>query len=308
MADGIRSQSRNVTALGTFRDPSGSAVLEPDRVLRYLTEAGHSALLEFLDSPLAAKLTEDGSIVATRRLGELRGILEGADPGNRARRFTHLVQHDRIPLVSYPCEWSVEQLFDAGRLTLDLAEQALQHGFVLKDATPYNVLFHSGKPVFVDIPSFTRRNPLASAWGAGGQFTRQFLLPLLAHKLGIPKVQSSFLTHRDGLEARELRALPGFSKFLKRGYISMVAGPLLLERFSKQQSEESNWEPVASTPEKAEYTMRWLIGSFRRQLRAVEPKRSVSTHWSTYQQKVPSYSPEEFARKREFVDEVLGIV
>lgn len=307
MAHESRSGTFAGETLPTFRDPSGSLVLEPARVLRYLTREGHTALAEFLDSPLAAKLAEDGSIVTTQELGAPDELVSAVRLIETHRHFTHVVEHDRIPFVSYPSEWSIEQLFDAASLTLDLAEQALPHGFVLKDATPYNVVFRHGKPVFVDIPSFARRNPLGSAWGAGGQFTRQFLLPLLAHKLGIPKAQASYLTHRDGLEARELRALPGFSKLFKRGYFSLVAAPLFLERFSSRRAPEASWEPRAATPEKAEYTMRWILRSFRRQLNAVQPKRRVSTHWTAYQQRIPSYSQEEFARKREFVDEALGI-
>ncbi len=293
--------------LPTFRDPSGTVVLEPDRVLRYLTAEGHNALTTFLDSEFAAKLAEAGIIVTTRKLGAPGARAPLAPVVDAHRNFHHVVEHRRIPFVTYPCEWSMEQLFDAASLTLDLAEQALPHGFVLKDATPYNIVFDHARPVFVDIASFARRDPSATAWVAGGQFTRQFLLPLLAHKLGVPRIQDTYLTHRDGMEAAELRSLPGLTKGLRRGYFSLVAAPLLLERISGAGPLKPKWEPKAASAEKAEFTMRWIFRSFRRQLRAVEPKRRVATHWAAYQRQVPSYSPEEFGVKRAFVEEAIRV-
>lgn len=293
--------------LPTFRDPSGTLVLEPDRALRYLTEEGFGTLTAFLDSELAATLTDAGSIVTTRKLGAPGEASPPAPMVDARRDFTRVVEHPRIPFVNYPCEWSMEQLFDAASLTLDLAERALEHGFVLKDATPYNVVFNGAKPIFVDIASFLRRDPSTSAWVAGGQFTRQFLLPLLAHKLGVSRIQNTYLTHRDGLEAKELQSLPGLTKGLRRGYFSLVAMPLLLERFSNSGPLAPKWEPKSASADKAEYTLKWILRSFRRQLRAVQPKRRVTTHWAAYQRQVPSYSPEEFHVKRAFVEEALGI-
>lgn len=282
-------------------------MLEPNRVLRYLTGEGYGALTAFLDSDWAAELADAGSIVSTRKLGAPGDASPMPPMVDAQRDFVHVVEHARIPFVTYPCEWSVEQLFDAATLTLDLAEQALPRGFVLKDATPYNIVFDNAKPVFVDIASFSRRDPSATAWVAGGQFTRQFLLPLLAHKLGVSRIQDIYLTHRDGMEAAELRSLPGLTKGLRRGYFSLVAAPSLLERFSGAGPLAPKWEPKAASAEKAEYTMQWMLRSFRRQLRAVEPKRGVATHWANYQRQVPSYSLEEFRAKREFVEESIGI-
>lgn len=306
MADSIEKTALPAGLAPTFRDPSGTVVLEADRVLRYLTEEGFASLSDFLQSDLAVELEKAGSIVATRELGQAAGSVPAAPRLDSHRAFPHVVEHQRIPFVSYPSEWTPRQLFDAATLVLDLAEQAIRHGFVLKDATPYNVVFHHAKPVFVDLPSFVRRHPLASAWPAAGQFTRMFLLPLLAGKLGVSAIESTFLTHRDGIEASELRALSGGVKFFRRGYISLVVIPGLLERFSGSGPLTPAWEPKSDSPEKAEYTLQWLLRSFRRQLRAVAPKRSANTHWGDYQQALPSYSAEEFPKKKEFVEKCLA--
>jgi len=43
-------------------------------------------------------------------------------------------------------------------LTLEIGKDAISQGFLLKDATPYNVQFLGTRPVFIDITSF---EPLA---------------------------------------------------------------------------------------------------------------------------------------------------
>ena len=279
--------------------------MEPDRVLRYLTEEGYAALMEFVDTAFARQLVASGALVENTLVTDDSAPLADAPCVDQHRRFSRVVSHPRLPFVSYPSEWGPRQLFDAASLTLELAEKALEHGFILKDATPYNLVFRGSAPVFVDVPSFAQRGTEVSAWPAGGQFSRMFLLPLLAHKLRLPNVRGAFLTHRDGMQASELAELPFLTKYFRRGYMSMVAVPTLLSRMSKTVSTEPRWEPKAGSEEKALYTLRWILASFRRQLRAVEPRQARATHWADYQRRVPSYSESEFAEKSRFVTAVL---
>ena len=50
-------------------------------------------------------------------------------------------EHERLPLHSYPYEWTYSMLRDAAQLHLDLLEQALLEGWTIKDSTPYNIQF-----------------------------------------------------------------------------------------------------------------------------------------------------------------------
>jgi len=42
----------------------------------------------------------------------------------------------------------LSQLKDAALLTLEITQQALSKGMILKDASAYNIQFLDGKPVF----------------------------------------------------------------------------------------------------------------------------------------------------------------
>ena len=52
-----------------------------------------------------------------------------------------MLEHERIPFVSYPYEWTFDMLRDAALLQLEIVERSLRHGWILKDATAYNVQF-----------------------------------------------------------------------------------------------------------------------------------------------------------------------
>ncbi|MDQ2841627.1 MAG: SAM-dependent methyltransferase, partial [Acidobacteriota bacterium] len=169
--------------LSSFRDPSGTVFFLNGRVLRKVSADAACDTLEFLASGVAGSLSEQGKLVTSKEIPfeEVRtelsehklSLLEMFGPGGIT------LEHDRIWFPSYVYEWPAEMLYAAGLLTLDVAEAALAHGYGLKDATPYNVLFRGAEPVFVDILSFEKREPGDYIWLPYAQFVRMFLLPLL---------------------------------------------------------------------------------------------------------------------------------
>ena len=70
-------------------------------------------------------------------------IGEGLDPDLVGE---WVVRQPELPLVTYSYEWSFSMLRDAALTTLAALEVSLAHGFLLKDATSFNVLFE-GKSI-----------------------------------------------------------------------------------------------------------------------------------------------------------------
>jgi hypothetical protein len=151
------------------------------RVLRLVHATGSEDLSAFLTSAAAQQLTAAGRVVTTRALSATERAELRADPrvGADADGAAHILEHERVPFPSYPYEWPPEMLLDAGRLTLELAQRLLPDDIGLKDATPYNVLFHGARAKFIDVLSFERRAPFDSTWVPYAQFVRTFVLPLL---------------------------------------------------------------------------------------------------------------------------------
>ena len=156
---------------GSFRDPSGYVFQHQGRIFRAL-DATATALLKELDAQgHLARWAREGLVVGTRFVEDpaVVSALSAAHPG-----FAAFVEHDRIDPITYPYEWSVSMLADAGRLTLRLQGELLQLGLALKDATAYNVQFVRGRPVFIDLTSIEKPARL-DLWFALGQFNRMFL-------------------------------------------------------------------------------------------------------------------------------------
>ncbi|MGB7136118.1 MAG: methyltransferase type 12, partial [Acidobacteriaceae bacterium] len=159
--------------LETFRDPAGSLRVDGNRVLRRVNAEAAGAALAFLRSDLAHKWVEQGRLIETRF------------PASEDRELT--LEHPRIFFPSYPWEWTPAAWIAAADLTLDFCEALLERGWILKDATPLNILFEGARPVFVDVLSVEAHDPASPLWLAYGQFVRTFLLPLAAYAwLGWP--------------------------------------------------------------------------------------------------------------------------
>ena len=297
----------------SFRDPAGTLFQDGDRILREVNSNDVPILESFLATRTATEAIECGELVRSWRLSE------------------NLFEHERIPFPSYPYEWPPEMLHAAGELTIELARRALQEGFGLKDATPYNVLFRASQPVFVDVLSFENREPRDSAWLAYGQFARTFLLPLVAsQRLRMP-LKSIFAGLRDGLEPDTVYNWLGPLRRLLPPYLHLVSIP----KWLSGRENDSTYQPsLAKSSDQARFILDRILHSCARQLKSLAPRRRDSV-WSGYihdadprpheqgltsQQAAPvragannstisatSYTLAQFAQKERLIREALAI-
>lgn len=105
-----------------------------------------------------------------------------------------------LTTISYVYEWSIDMLKDAALLTLNINKAAVAHGMILKDATPFNVQFVKGRPVFIDTLSFEEHNP-AVTWVAYRQFCETFLFPLYLSRYLNTDINRLLITYIDGIPA-----------------------------------------------------------------------------------------------------------
>lgn len=242
----------------------------------------------------AHRLCESGLLVRTERVrSDILALSSSVDDFS-------LYEHERIPFASFPYEWPPEMLHAAGLLTLEIAEQCLEEGFGLKDASPYNVLFRGPDPVFVDVLSFERRQPGDATWLAYAQFTRNFYLPLLAaNRLGIP-LDQIFRCRRDGIGPDDLYAWVGPFRRLVPPYLSSIAIPSWLSRYESERL----YQPRSMDEEQARYILRTLLRRLKRTMAKLEPREGRS-NWSGYGNAPPSYNDEQAAAKKTFVETTL---
>ena len=208
---------------GSFRDWDSRVFLRDGRVFRALSPDGLADWEALAGSRLFGEAVAEGKLVPTERI-EDAAVPEGLVHGPAA-----VLEHERVPFVSYPYEWPFSMLRDAALLQLELLRRGLEEDLILKDSTPYNVQFRGTRPVFVDVGSFERFRP-GEPWAAYRQFCLLFLNPLLlqAYK-GIP-YRPWLRGSLDGISPTDLRRVFSFRDLFRRGVLTHVALHARLER------------------------------------------------------------------------------
>ncbi|MEO7145007.1 MAG: class I SAM-dependent methyltransferase [Bryobacteraceae bacterium] len=275
-----------------------------NRILRLVSAAGATEAGSFLDSIVGQRFLADGRVVATRRViePEVRGLVERLGMQSPPPL---MLEHDRIPFPSFPYEWPAEMLHAAGALTVDLAEEALEAGFGLKDATPYNVLFRGPAPVFVDLLSFERRDKLNRTWLAYAQFIRTFLLPLAASRHFGMAPGNILLQRRDGLDPAEMYRWCGPLGRLRPPFLGLVTIPKWLSGAAGGGLAPGRMQ-LAASPEQARFVLGSLFRSLRRTLNRVAPKAERGSAWTGYLESKSLYTRHQLACKEEFVRQAVA--
>jgi 2-polyprenyl-3-methyl-5-hydroxy-6-metoxy-1,4-benzoquinol methylase len=216
-----------------------------------------------------------------------------------------VLEHRPVAFPSYPAEWSPAMLASAARLTLDLAEAALDSGAGLKDASPYNILFEGTRPIFVDALSFEPRDPLDPIWRPMAQFERLFLYPLAASVYcGVPLAQS-FGIRREGPEPDELARWAGPVRRWLPPFLTLATLPARLNRLQQVENEEFYAPRKAQSPAQARFILERTFQSLRRRLESLASKAAARSAWSDYQAGACHYTPEDLKVKDDFVRRAL---
>jgi SAM-dependent methyltransferase len=272
----------------TFRDPAGHVEFHSTTVNRHVHSAYAASTQEFLRTPLLAGWAQKGLIVPTKVLVESEGLV---------------LEHPRLFFASYPWEWCPAQWRAAAELTLDLCSEAIASGYILKDATPLNVLFEGARPVFVDVLSFEKRDPKSAIWLAHAQFVRTFLLPLLAHRyLSWPL--SATQLRRDGYEPRQLHAAMSRLQRLRPGIFGPVTLPTWFDRGAERPVKDGARQ-LRREPELSQEILQRALVRLKRHIDHAAPPLPAS-RWSDYTATAVHYSAADHASKREFVSRVLS--
>lgn len=229
--------------------------------------------------------------MATRLLDD--GLPEGVSLHGRVAA---VLEHERVPFISYPYEWPFGMLRDAALLQLELVERALSEDLMLKDSSPYNVQWRGTHPVFVDIGSFERLRE-GEPWAGYRQFCMLFLFPLLlqAYK-GVP-FQPWLRGRVGGITPEECRAVMSVRDLLRRGVLTHVFLHSALER-----RKGGDGGRVRRDLRAAGFRKDLILANVRRLRRLVErlDAPAPSSLWRDYGA-AGSYSDEDAGRKAEFV-------
>lgn len=272
---------------GSFRDPAGTVFTDGKDIYRalYATYAEQWQAVEktgFLKSA-----AERGLVVAHEETACLPGAWK-------------TLKSPLLPFVTYPYEWCFGQLKAAALHTLDMQDEALTHGLVLRDATAYNIQFVGAQPVFIDLLSFEvwdRRKP----WKAYLQFCRHFLAPLaLMAKRSVlcGRMLTSWI---EGLPLDlASRLLPWFTKY------SLALG-VHIHLHARMQAKYADARHAAKKLRSlsvSEKVVPNLSKSLRLAVESLTLPRALRTEWGDYYTDT-NYSPQAAEDKKTYLIKIM---
>ncbi len=284
----------------SLRDPDAGLIVHAGRIFRVVRPHAVDFFEKLLDRDVVQDLVRRGSLIETRP------VERSALPADLIERAGSVFEHERVPFVSHPSEWSPSMLADAAQRTLGLARELLPHGMTLKDATPSNVQYRGADAVFVDVPSIVQRPPGTFIWNAQQQFLACFMLPLVANQeAGVPLrwlLQDTF----SGVSQEQVARLLGIRAWLRPSLLRSVAVPAAIGRRSANASAAAR-SIVLKNDDQAAYILNRQFRSLERDVARL--RRRVAgqvSHWRDYASTRAHYPASDLEAKRMFVAEAVA--
>ena len=264
----------------SFRDPSGYIFVENGSLRRAINP---------IYFPQYKKLTESGFYQNLIKNGLLIPHEETSNSSDQI-----VITPEKIPFITNPYEWSFEQFRHAALLTLKIHKYALSKGFILKDASAYNVTFHKGKPIFIDTLSFDFYEE-GTPWRAYKQFIMHFFGPLVLAKYHGTEIFKMMQTHIDGIPVKLISSLlPSRTKLNSTLYPNIH----LLAKMESKHSEDYKAETkIATLSKKAQENILQNLFDYIKNLLLKE-----TSEWGEYYSKT-NYNETAFQAKKELIQQ-----
>lgn len=248
----------------SFKDPAGFIFESDGNLYRQVNNSYKKEYDAFMLGGLYKLFTEQGSLVPHTEISENL---------TQTTEWYKTLKVERLPVISYAYEWSFDQLKDAALLTLSIAKKSIEKGMILKDATPFNIQFKDGKPVFIDTLSWELYDE-TKPWVAYRQFCECFLYPLyLEHYL-----KADFIP----LLAHYINGIPGdvTAKLLpwKSKWNLGVRLHVLLQQNVKKQASASTTRKIVFSKNK----MLNLLQHLESIIQTLQSGYTSTSTWSDY--------------------------
>lgn len=271
----LKTENRHSSS---FRDPSGHIMVQEGTILRHINPVYFSQYRTLKDNGFYKKLFDNGLLIPhSEESANDNGII---------------IKPENIPFFSYPYEWSFNQYKHAALHTLKLQKYCLQHGYILKDATAFNITFHKGAPVFVDSLSFdfyTEGEP----WRAYKQFLMHFFAPLLLAKYYGNDMLRLLSQYIDGVPLdKVVKQLPFSARFSPVVYTNIYLTAKFEAKFSN--ASEANQKKV--TISKASQIK--ILDSLYNYIKDLE--LNEKTEWKEYYS-TTNYDAQSFEIKKDII-------
>ncbi|MFQ6017416.1 MAG: class I SAM-dependent methyltransferase [Kiloniellaceae bacterium] len=288
--------SEDLADPASFRDPSGHVYQIDGQVFRTVTEQAVAEFEFVRASGLYDDLVAAGEAISA-------DIVEKDFPESLDVGACYVLEHPRLPIISYPYEWSFAALKAAALLHLDIHLKALERGITLSDASAYNIQFIGAKPIFIDTLSF-RQYREGAFWAGHKQFCEQFLNPLLLRAIFGTPHNPWYRGALDGIPTAELTRLLPLHRKLSWNVLSQLVLPTAFDR-SAQQGKIDVRSRALQRSRFPRAAFERLLRRLRKWIAGLQPRDTAPTAWQNYSA-ANTYGRDAAEAKRNFVQRFIA--
>jgi ribosomal protein L11 methylase PrmA len=281
----------------SFRDNLGNVYNYQNRILRSVNTFG-KLNYEFLKS---SNILDDS--IKLKYLIETKELKKDKTP-DFLMKFEYVLESKVIPFVTYPYEWTFEQLKKAALHHLDFQIFLLNKDAVLRDASAYNIQFIGSEPIFIDVLSIKKYDE-GEYWLGYKQFCENFLNPLiLGYKKGVYH-NDWFRGSLEGIDTKEINKLLNLKdKLSYKIFFHTFLQSKLIDKTLNKPSETK--KKIQSLKKYSRLSYLGILNQLRSWISKIEFKKDKSI-WENYS-KEHTYRDNEFDKKKEIVGNFINKV
>lgn len=277
----------------SFRDKDATVIYFNNKVYRIIFNSYKSNFDKFISSGLYDDLIFEKKIIHHSEINFTQFENFPLDINSVYK----IIEVEKIPLITYPYEWSFEQFKQAALLTLEIQKKALQFNMCLKDASAYNIQFIGSKALFIDTSSFEIYHE-GNPWAAYRQFCMHFLAPLLLYYYKIPNALKLLQLDVNGISLEFVSKVLPLKSFFNLSALMHIHWHAKTENNNKQLSK-NELKNVQVSKDKLLNIIDHLYESIK------ELSVHTNTEWTDYY-KTFSYSETGFNIKKSTIKNWLS--
>ena len=279
----------------SFRDRESRVFHHHGQICRALSARALEDWRALASSGFFPRAIANGQIVATKE-----SDISPEELATLAPHWTTALEHQRLPFLSYPYEWTFSMLQDAASLHIKLLLQALEENLIIKDSSAYNIQWVGASPTFIDIPSFKRLEP-GEPWVGYLQFCQLFLYPLMLTAYKDLPFHPWLRGAIDGVTPQEASQIMSLRDRLRAGVLTHVYLQAKLQEKTQRSTSSVKEELVRSG-----FSRQMIVANVRRLGKLVARLNwgRSNSEWSDYASD-NSYSEVDHQQKADFVRHVV---
>ena len=276
----------------SFRDNFGTVYHFGEKILRTINNVAEDNYYFLKKKEIFQKSIQQNFLIDFSEVNK-------EDYPDQLKDYNLILESKKIPFISYPYEWTFNQLKDAAIHHLNFQIFLLNHDCVLRDSSAYNIQFFRGNPIFIDIMSIKKYEE-GEYWSGYKQFCENFLNPLiLSDKKNIGH-QNTFRGSLEGLDTISLNKILSLkSKFSPNVFTHIVLQSKFLEQDIINPKNTVKKKNKLKTFKKTSYL--FLLKQLKSWILKLKFKKEAST-WGLYE-KFNTYEEKSLSEKEKIVEQ-----